>query len=230
MKIFLLFIVCSISTLTAFSQAIVSSAYSSSGEVDLRGNPLTSKPFEAEGSPYLNTHWGKGMVKLKSGQWHRDVSLQFNLETNTLFFERAGMSFSFVDTVVEFFIAYEEEGESHAYIYRAGFPAVDKQQGADFYEVVVDGKNVQLLKFNDKIITAKAQYGQENRKEYKMIEQWYVFDVKKGLMLKIKKDIPSIRKALPAYSDSINAFMQKGKKHLQNTEDLKALFAFIESR
>lgn len=230
MKTFVLIIFCSIGTLVCHSQAIMSSSYSSSGEVDLRGNPLISKPLEAEGSPFLNLHWGKGIVKLKNGKWYRDIPLRFNMESNTLYFERTGISFSFVDTVVEFFIAFEEEGESHSYIYRAGFPAIDKQQATDFYEVVADGKKMQLLKFNNKIITMKGQYGQENRKEYKLIEQWYVYDVKKGALHRIKRDIPSIKRAMPDYTEAINSFRAQRKRRLQNDDDLKALFAFLESQ
>ena len=228
MKQLVLIILLSIITFTASSQAITSSSYTGSGEVDLKGNPLMSKPLEAEGSPFLNIHWGKGLVKLKNGVWHRDVLLKFDLQNNTLYFERSGVAFSFTDTVVEFFLAYEEEGESFSFIYRSGFPAVDKQTELDFYEVVNDGKNLQLLKFNDKIIAGKGQYGQENKKEYRLVEQLYVYDVKKGTLTKIKKEFSYLKKVLPDYSDKISRFASKGKKRLQKEEDLKELFSYLE--
>lgn len=224
----IIFILLSTTAFTASSQAIMSSSYTSSGEVDLKGNPLMSKPLEAEGSPYLNVHWGKGLVKLKSGVWHRDVALKFDLQNNTLYFERRGVAFSFTDTVVEFFLAYKEEGESFSYIYRSGYPVVDKQTEMDFYEVVNDGKNLQLLKFNDKIITAKGQYGQENKKEYKLLEQLYVYDLKKGSITRIKKEFSYLKKVLPDYSDKISRYLSKGKKRLIKEEDLKELFAYLE--
>lgn len=230
MKQLIIIILTAATTFTASAQAIMSNSYTGSGEVDLKGNPLMSKPLEAEGSPFLNIHWGKGLVKLKNGVWHRDVLLKFDLQNNTLYFERLGVAFSFTDTVVEFFLAYEEEGESFSYIYRSGFPAVDKQTELDFYEVVNDGKNLQLLKFNDKIITAKAQYGQENKKEYKLVEQLYAYDVNKKSIIKVKKEFSYLKNALPEYADKISLYRSKGNRHLQKEEDIKQLFAYLDTQ
>jgi hypothetical protein len=230
MKQLIIFILIAATSSTASAQAIMSSSYTASGEVDIKGNPLMSKPLEAEGSPYLNVHWGKGLVKLKSGKWHREVILKFDLQNNTLYFERGGVAFSFTDTVVEFFLAYEEEGESFSYIYRSGFPSVDKQTEMDFYEVVKDGKNLQLLKFNDKIIAAKGLYGQENKKEYRLLEQLYAYDVRKKSIVKIKKEFSYLRKVLPEYADKISLYRSKGNKRLQKEEDVKELFAYLETQ
>ena len=95
MKYLLFIIVSGLFFLNSFSQTVASANAFGMNAYDISGKPLASKG-PAEGSPMLNSNWGKGLVKFRNGNWAGDVELQFNLKENELYFRKNNQSFSFV--------------------------------------------------------------------------------------------------------------------------------------
>ena len=180
-----------------------------------------------EGSPMLNSNWGRGMVKFRNGNWVRDVELQFNLRENELYFRKNDQILSFVDTVQEFILAYEEEKMSHSVLYRSGYPFKSKSQNFQFFEVVQDGSFVQFLKLTTKVLVEKNSYGRGKEKEYRESFDWYVFNVKKTEITRIKKDKSSLKQALPEYADRIEQLTKENGYKLRTEDEIAELINLL---
>jgi hypothetical protein len=192
---------------------------------DIIGRPMTSKDMVAEGSPMLNSNWGKGTVKFKSGYWVKDVELQFNLISNELYFRKNNQAYIFTDPLLEFFLAYEEEGQARTAFYRAGYPSVGKNNEGKFYEVLSDGNLVQLLRITSKTLVEKNSYGRGTEKVYRQSFEYYLHDVKEKRIEKVKRDVSSVKTALPGYRERIDEWSRE--KKLKSIEDLEDLVKFL---
>lgn len=192
---------------------------------DVQGAPLKGKPNSVKGSPLLNQNWGTGMVKFKSGQWVKNISLQFNLVSNELYFRNNNETLVFLHPVAEFIMGYEEESKKHAVHFRSGYPAVGSQNENKFYEVLGEGPRIHLLRMITKVESDRNEYGAGGGREYRVIEQYYLFDVASKTMQKIKREISSIKKALPHYAASIAEFTRS--RRIKDEDDLLSLVRAI---
>ena len=218
-------------TITLFLFALQSGAQLSGGgqlnAYDISGKPMTLKGPVMEGSPMLNSNLGKGMVKFKNGAWVNELELQFNLLENELYYRQNNQTFSFVDSIQEFTLAFEEEGVAHSAIFRSGYPPMGKYKSEAFYEVLADGKQVQLLKSVTKVLVEKNSYGRGMEKEYKQTIQLYLYDVAIGEIIRIKKDKKSLMEALPAYTKRIEELANSTKNKLRTEEEVAELVKLL---
>jgi len=227
MKYLFSFIAANFLFLNSYAQSVASANVIPMNAYDISGKPLASKGPAMEGSPMLNSNWGKGLVKFRSGNWVSDVELQFNLRENELYFRKNDQTFSFVDTVQEFILAFEEDKVSHSVLYRSGYPYSGKNNNLQFFEVVQDGTTLQLLKLTTKVLIEKNSYGRGKEKEYKESFQWYVFNSKKREITRIKKDKSSLQQALPDYADRIEQLTKENGYKLRTEEEIAELINLL---
>lgn len=227
MKYLFFLIVADFLFLNSNSQTVASTNMFEMNAYDISGKPLASKGPAMEGSPMLNSNWGRGLVKFRNGNWVSDVELQYNIRENELYFRKDNQIFSFVDTVQEFILAYEEEGVPHSVLYRSGYPSIGKNKSLQFFEVVQDGANLQLLKLTIKVLIEKNSYGRGKEKEYKDSFQWYVFNLKKREITRIKKDKSSLQQALPDYAERIELLAKENGYKLRTEEEIAELINLL---
>ena len=227
MKYLFFLIVADFFFLNSFSQSVASANAFPMNAYDISGKPLTNNGPAMEGSPMLNSNWGKGLVKFKNGNWVRDVELQFNLRENELYFRKNHQSLAFVDTVLEFILAYEEEKIPHSVLYRSGYPFQGKNKNFQFFEVVQDGPFLQLLKLTTKVVVEKNSYGRGKEKEFRESFDWYVFDVKKTEITRVKKDKSSLKQALPDYAERIELLTKENGYKLRSEEEIAELINLL---
>ena len=205
----------------AAAQTVTSTTTNALTVTDITGKPLPNKGAITKGSPMLNENWGTGMVKLHTGAWVKEVPLQFNLEQNELYFQRNQQMFEFSEPVAEFILGYEEEGKTHSAHFRCGYPPIGRYSPQTYYEIAVDGPKVQLLKKITKVAIERNEYGVGMGKEYKLAVQWVIFDVTNNSISKIKRDVSSLKEALPTYATQINQLAETRKP--KSEEDFIAL-------
>ena len=189
---------------------------------DINGRPFTYKGIEdVEGSPFLFNDWNWGAVKFRDGRFAKDLSLQFNIYNNQLYFKKEGKQMEFVLPVAEFMIRYSNGNDSSTVIYRCGYPETEKTSSITFFELLIDGK-LQLLKYRSKQINTSKPFNQAERREFSDQHQLYV-NVDRRL-IKLKKDKEFIIGILPVYKDAINSIVDQKKLKLKNEEDVMKLF------
>ncbi len=190
---------------------------------DINGRPFSSRGTEdVEGNPFLFNEWNWGAVKFKSGQFAKDLSLQFNLHRNKLFFQRNGQVLEFVQPVAEFMLGQINNNfDSVAVIYRSGYPATDKTTDETFFELLADGK-IQLVKYNSKQIRVFKGYNQPEKRAFEDLSELYIFRPD-GKMIKIKKDKESLLQALPDQAAAIEELIKSKKIKVKSESGLAKL-------
>lgn len=130
----------------------------------------------------------------------------------------------------EFIIAYEENNTPYSFHFRCGYPAEKNNTSATFYEVLADGKQLNLLKKTSKIVVSHDEYGRGVEKEYRQTTQLYVYDVKKSRIWRIKKDISFLKTILPSFKKQLEHFASEHNFKINKEEDLVELITYLNAK
>ena len=216
--------------LCAFAQTTNNSSNYFIEAYDVNGKPFTFKTkMNVEGSPMLSESWNIGVVNFEKGQAITKIELQFNLHENELYFRKDNLVYTFADPVREFSFSYNEEDQLRTVKFRNGYAAQQKRTINSFYQVMADGKNLQLLKYVSKIVREKYEYSQPIKKYYDIKEELFIQNNMTGELIAIKKDRQSVNKALPAYSNSINKLTKENNLDLNSENGLIRLIELLNN-
>ena len=199
---------------------------------DENGKPFATQHKEhIGGSPMLNPDWGSGVVTYRNGRVVSPIQIQFDLQKNELYFQREGKKFTFTDTVSEFSIIFIVNDSVLSEKFRSGYPSSGKNHSTHFYEVLVDGKNMQLIADRSrKLLDAYTYYGGD-KSVYREEEVLYLFDVSKKKMIDIKnfKNSKSIiTSAFPNRKSDIDRICDDQKLEMKKREDIIALIQGLQ--
>jgi hypothetical protein len=99
-------------------------------------------------------------------------------------------------------------------VFANGFPPVDTQTIAAFYQVLADGK-IKLLKYSKKVIEERQTYGATaTEKSYRKMQSYYIF--KDGKMVKVRADKKSLLAALPDHSAQLESYIKDNNVNLKD--------------
>ncbi len=196
---------------------------------DASGKPFAKNPnANVEGSEVLNQNWGIGDVKLTRNKKYENAELQFNIVTQQLSFKKEGTVFAFGDNVLSFTITYDLNGKSKNIYFKNNYPSIDKQSNASFYQVILEGKKLDLLKFLYKKREERYEYNQPFKLVYTDETDWYLFDKTNAQMVLIKTSLSDLQKKYTGnWADLTAGFQPKNKKHLSEEEMLQ-LFQMLD--
>jgi hypothetical protein len=199
---------------------------------DNQGKPVMEQNYiDVEGSPYLNANWFPGTVNLSSGK-AIIAKLKYDVLKDELLFQspRDSMALAFVTPVKGFRFDTFGVDESNLVplIFSNGYPDIDDQTQASFYQVIADGK-VKLLKRYKKVIhSSQAFNSATTTKSFAMRDAvYYLF--KDGKMDRFK---PSQKNAVAAMSDNtdkVQTFIKSNKADFKSDRDLAKLFTYYNS-
>ncbi|MEP6685065.1 MAG: hypothetical protein ABJA35_17450 [Parafilimonas sp.] len=179
------------------------------------------------GTPLLNREWGIGSVAFSNGRQVSDLPLQFNLQTNTLFFKKDSSVLAFADKVAAFRMDYDDEGEKRKVFFRSGYPDAHGKPTDFLYEVINLGSNVHFLKRLTSGIDEQYVYGSAAKENYEIKQERYVYIVKRNALVKISDNEKSISKALPEYDKQIKKFEADNNSKLDNDKEVDLLITSL---
>jgi hypothetical protein len=221
---FLLAIPLSASAQTGEGPVRVATVPGSSEVMRIYVDDVNGRPFQfntqgnLQGSFFLSEQWNKGTVRLRDGRIVTDVHLKFNLYNNELYFERKAEMMAFADTVLQFSFSYNtDEGVKQA-MYRSGFPAFEGKTANNFYEVLTDGK-LQLLRYRYRYIKETHPYNQPVQRELADEHFLVLYDAASGAMVKLKKDLQPVLKALPEKAARLQQLASEKKLRFKQEAD-----------
>jgi hypothetical protein len=222
------FLVCSIGVQAQFTNGNLGTrsylgAETIKGRVAQRGGPIE----EAIGSPLLNPDWGSGIVSYRDGRMFKDIELQYNLMNNELYFKKAEEVFMFTDTVSAFQVTYSVKDDVKTEKFQAGYPAADKLDNGQFYQVLSEGPKVHFLLHKYVKRIESYHYSEGKKINYFPYEDYYIYDASARTMKKIKKSEDAVIEALPAYTELIKSTVKTQKLKLKNTEDIIRLVELL---
>ncbi len=221
------FVILGSSLLQAQTLGLTNKAFDES--YDASGKPFAKNPnSNIEGIEVLNQNWGRGDVKLTRNKSYENAELQFNIVTQQLFFKKEGTIFAFGDNVLSFTINYDINGKAKSEYFKNNYPAINKQTNASFYQVINEGKKIDLLKFLSKKKEERYEYNQPFKLVYTDESEWYYFDKTNAQISSIKNSIIDLQKKYPNNWDTVTAgFQPKNKKHLSE-EEMLHLFQMLD--
>ena len=194
---------------------------------DDEGKPMsTPGKKNVTGSPLLNPEWGSGTIFFKNGKVTPMMEIQLNLQKNELYFRREGKAFIFSDSVSGFRIIYAVQDLIYNDIFRSGYPETGRNKTTHFYQMLVDGKDIQLLADRYKQLVDAYTYAGGEKSTYREDEALYVFDVSNRKMIEIKnlKNAKStLLSAFPDRKNDINRVCEQQKLGMKTREDLITL-------
>lgn len=196
------------------------------------GKPMsTPSKKNITGSPMLNPDWGSGTIFYKNGKIVQLIELQLNLQKNELYFRRDGKSYKFSDTITGFRLIYATNDLAYSDIFRSGYPVTGKNKATHFYQLLVDGKNIQLIADRSKQMVDAYTYAGGEKSTYREDEFLFVYDVANQKMIEIKnlKNSKSIiTSAFPNRKLDIERICADQKLSMKKREDIIALIQGLQ--
>jgi hypothetical protein len=225
MRLFLLLFLL-VTGIVCLSQSVQNN-FSSDGRVNtvlnFNGNIInTIKPDNITGTPLLSETWDTGYVKFAGNRIAHHIPLQFNLATNTLYFQKDQNRYQFTDRVIEFAFIAHLNGEHRQFLFRSNYPSNGSYNDLVFYEVAAENKAVQFLKYCTKKIWENYVYNAPAEKEYHYREELFLYTIQTKTFHPISNK-KSVLAALPQYKDQIEALCDKNKWTLKDAGQIAEL-------
>jgi hypothetical protein len=199
---------------------------------DNQGKPVMEQGYiDVEGSPYLNANWFPGIVNLASGK-AVTAKIKYDMVKDELLFQspRDSMALAFVTPVKSFSFGVFGVDETNLVplIFSNGYPDIDDQTQASFYQVIADGK-VSLLKRYKKVIHSDQAFNSATTTKTFAMRDAVYYLLANG---KIEKFKPSQKAAISAMNnnaDKVQAFIKSSKIDFKSDKDLAKLFIYYNS-
>ena len=124
----------------------------------LSGTPFTEKQLASgEKSPYLLSKWYSGSIRMADDKVYEGVQMRYDLVNDEIEFKKDSALYHIAKGVQEFTLP----SGTDLYIFRSGFPAVDKYSNQSFYRILYDGETKLLKKYQSPITVEKASATRE---------------------------------------------------------------------
>ena len=198
---------------------------------DQEGKEYMLKSYtEVDGSPFLINNWVPGLVTMANGQTNTAL-LEYDLVADELLFRspKDSSAMSFVNPVRSFNLNEPsiEESDLTPLVFSNGYPAIDKQTTASFYQVIADGKT-KLLKHYRKIIRVDKAFNSATAvKTFFLTEEYYLFANNK--MTKIKPSQKVILTTLADKGALLQKYMSTNAMNYKSDDVLAKLFSYYNS-
>lgn len=214
----------------AFITLAVLSAFNAHAQDALQasdGKPVDESTIaDVSGSPDLNVDWADGSISRKSGKQYTNLKLRYDAYSDLVEFQDLQSGKMFTPTFADLngFTLKSSNGDM---VFANGFPAVDNQTPASFYQVIAPGKT-QLLKHYTKTVKETQGFGDgTTSKNFEDNETYYIY--KNGAMTKVKNDEKDITAALSDKSQQLTAYAKSNHLGFKKEEDLNKIFTYYNT-
>ena len=157
---------------------------------DKNGKTFVNPAPDVNGTPFLKEDWKLATVVTNTNRRYDTVKTRLNILTQEVhILDRNNTELALAKGYIkEVILPGARPGENLRF--QNGFPAVDEQDGNTFYEVMTEGKLCLLHSSRKVIATNKDVMSGETSKEYRLYEDYYLYDGK--TMQRIKKEKATI--------------------------------------
>jgi hypothetical protein len=194
---------------------------------DLDGNSLLKKYDPAvTGSPFIINNWVPAKITLTKGKVIDPIYVKLNIESNELYFrDSTGKEMIAKEGLVRKVVCFDFSKDNIQYVFKNGYPAIDKQNENYYYQLYRGGKIELLAKRTKYIRLFKNEISGEITKEF--VDGGIVLYVyaNNGMQVlhRTKSFVVSLMKDK---EDDINKFIDANKINFKKHTDLIKLFGY----
>lgn len=199
---------------------------------DNQGKPVMEQSYiDVEGSPYLVPNWFPGKVSLVSGKTML-AKLKYDLIKDELLFQspRDSLALAFVEPVKS--VSFDAFGISESnllpLVFSSGYPGIDEQTPASFYQVIADGK-AKVLKRYKKIIHSDQVFNSATVTKTFVLKDAVYYLLINDKITRIKPSSKVILNALSDKAEKMQAYIKSTKLDYKSDADLAKLFNYYNS-
>jgi len=187
---------------------------------NIKGSNVKDADADVQGTPYLFDDWLPGSVVTEDGKTYNNLKLKYDIRFSQLIFLNQNDEASGFREPVKMFTI------NHM-VFTNGFPSVDAQTIAAFYQVLADGK-IKLLKYSKKVIEERQTYGATAmEKSYRKMQSYYVF--KDGKMTKVRADKKSLLAALPDQAPKLETYIKDNNVNLKDDMGMAQVITYYNT-
>lgn len=221
---------CAVSTYGQSNGVVVGGKWADQISItDVNGRPFENRYADVAGTPCFIADYRFANISLAQGRTFVNVKMKIDLVSQETRFVSsngvegyisAGMvkEIKFADTTSEGIIQYT---------FRTGFPAIDKQNENNFYQVLADGKCGFVKSITKKVNERKNELSGEIAKDFETTENYYLFV--KGEMKRVKKDKDFFIAELADKQVAVIQYIQSNKLNCKNNDQIVKLIRFYNS-
>ncbi len=182
-----------------------------------------------EGSPYLKSEWDSAKLILTNGKVIPQVFVKLNIESNELYYldstKTELITMSGIVKKLYFLNFYDKD--SIRFVFKTGYPKIDKQDETYFYQVYTEGKLELLQKSYKYIREIKKEMTGEISKDFIDNSKLYLYVNK--TMMEFKKGKTEILALLNDKEKEIEQYLATHKISFKKIPDLIQLFNYYNS-
>ena len=195
------------------------------------GSVMKEKKYVGvEGSPYLYEDWRSGTFTDVDGKNRGSFKMRYNIYDDELEIIKDNKAISINHKIVKEFEVFKLGGEGRS-LFRSGYPANNEYGEANFYKVLNDDGEFNLLKkYNCTITNLETKgYGESTlTQKFLPSSKYYIYSEKTGFT-KINKSKKSILEIFSKHEKKIKAFIKSNKINVKNDGDLAEVVKFYNS-
>ena len=197
---------------------------------DQNGHSLLKKyDPDITGSPFINTDWVPATITLSKGKEIGPIPVKLNIESNELYFrDSTGKELIALEGLVKKIDCLNfYSRDSIRYVFKNGYPGIDKQNENYYYQVFTEGKIELLAKRFRYIRTVKDELSGEMTKEFvEGVTVLYVYAY--GIMQAFHPNKSFVISLLEDKEQAMNMFISTHKINFKKIPDLIKLFNYYE--
>lgn len=198
---------------------------------DLQGKPYMEQAYtEVDGNPLLINNWVEGIIDFVNGKTVK-VKVKYDLVKDVLLFQNKSdtTAMYFIEPVKGFTLnnAFINESNILPLVFNSGYPAIDAQTPASFYQIIAPGKMQLLRHYRKAIRTDQAFNSATVTKTFAYTDFYYLYADNK--IIRIKPSQKSILAAMANKSTEIQAYLKNNTVDYKNDAALAKLFNYYNS-
>jgi hypothetical protein len=193
------------------------------------GRPMYLKTeYNFVGSPFWPEAYQIANLTIKNGAQYQGVQVKVNLLTNLVLFKANDGSDMEVTAEVRTIAFSDTTSDMKNVVLMSGFPNVDAQTAASFYQLL-DSGNTKLLKTYAVSFDEKTQYGYAGVTRELVKKPVYYLYLADGSMKKLEKGKNALLKLFPDKTTAIEDYLKKEKLKLQKEAEFIKVIAYLNS-
>jgi hypothetical protein len=196
---------------------------------DVDGRPIKNNYGDVSGSPYFMGEYKYGSITLTTGRTFVNVKVRIDLASQETYFVSTNGVEAMISAgnVKEISFADTTADGIKSYLFKTGFPDIDRQSSRHFYLILAEGKCSYLKSIIKRVSERKSELSGEIAKDFETSEEYYFFA--NGQMKRVKRDKDFVLTELADKKAELDKYVQTNKLNLKNQEHIAKLVAYYNS-